>query len=241
MMEKSFSDRCRDFDENFKFIREEIAKAAVSSGRDPGEIRLLAATKTVPVEVINHAIGQGLDLIGENRVQEFLDKYPSLDTHHCTSHFIGHLQTNKVKYLIGKVAMIQSVDSVKLASEISRLSEKSNVVTDILMEVNIGREEQKGGVMPEQLLDVIYEAAELPGIHICGLMAIPPICQDEKELCSYFSAMQQYYVDIRGKKIDNVNMNCLSMGMSSDFREAIRCGADLVRVGSSLFGKRVYS
>ena len=238
MTERSFSERMANFDENYPVILEQIARAAADSGREAGDITLLAATKTVPLEVINHAIGRGLSCIGENRVQELLEKYDGLDKGHCDVQFIGRLQTNKVKYLIGKVSCIQSLDSMKLAREISRLSSAAGLVTQVLVEVNIGREENKGGVPPEALLEFVDEARQLPGLHISGLMAIPPVCVNKTELCGYFSAMRQYYVDIAAKRLDNVSMDRLSMGMSSDFPEAIRCGANMVRVGSSLFGPR---
>ena len=238
MMEKSLSERMAQFDENYPLILEEIARAARLFGRKPEDITLLAATKTVPLEVINHAISRGLSCLGENRVQELLDKYPGLDKDRCDVQFIGRLQTNKVKYLLGKVSCIQSVDSMKLAQEISRLCQREGTEMKILVEVNIGREESKGGVLPEALFEVVDEIRTLPGLHVEGLMAIPPICEKKAELCGYFSAVRQSYVDIAAKKLDNVSMNCLSMGMSSDFQEAIACGATMVRVGSSLFGKR---
>ena len=238
MMENSFDEQYRYFDENFAVIRQEIAEAALKSGRNPDEVSLLAATKTVPVQVINYAISQGLTCIGENRVQELLDKYELLQLGSCDCQFIGQLQTNKVKYLVGNVSCIQSLDSMKLAEEISRQANRAGLMINTLVEVNIGREENKGGVLPEELFDFVSEAAALPGLQINGLMAIPPICEKSTELYAYFSSMHQYYVDIRAKKIDNVNMNCLSMGMSSDYKEAIACGATMVRIGSSLFGKR---
>ena len=238
MTEKSFTERFQAFDRNYEEIREQIARAAERSGRKAEDITLLAATKTVPVEVINYAISKGLRHLGENRVQELLDKYDALDRARCDLQFIGQLQTNKVKYLIGKVSCIQSVGSVKLAKEISRLCAREGLSMNVLVEVNIGREENKSGVEPEQLVELIDEIRVLPGIHVNGLMAIPPICSDEKNLCRYFAAMEQYYVDIRGKSMDNVDMECLSMGMSSDFPQAIACGATMVRIGSSLFGAR---
>lgn len=228
----------RSFDENFKRVGEEIARAAEKAGRDPREVSLLAATKTVPVETIRYALSQGLFHIGENRVQELLDKYDRLDKEECDLQFIGQLQTNKVKYLIGKVSCIQSVGSVKLAREISRLCEREGLIMEALVEVNIGREENKGGALPEELVEFIDEIRAFPGLHVKGLMAIPPICSDKKILYRYFTAMEQYYVDIRAKSMDNVDMVCLSMGMSSDFPEAIESGATMVRVGSSLFGAR---
>lgn len=239
-MEKSLSERMRIFDENYPRVLEEIARAAEQAGRRPEEITLLAATKTVPLEVINHAIDRGLSCMGENRVQELLDKYDGLHRDRCDVQFIGQLQTNKVKYLIGRVSCIQSVGSVKLAREISRLCLRENTTMKVLVEVNIGREESKGGVLPEALYECVDEIRTLPGIQVTGLMAIPPICENIAKLRGYFSAVRQSYVDIAAKKMDNVSMSCLSMGMSSDFVEAIACGATMVRVGSSLFGKREY-
>ena len=170
-----------------------------------------------------------------------MDKYESLDLENCSCQFIGHLQTNKVKYLIGKVDLIQSVDSFKLAKEISRLSEKQGLVTDILLEVNIGKEENKSGVMPEKLEELFDEVSALSGVRIRGLMCIPPICDNKEELMCYFSRMNDYFVDIQRKKLDNENNSMiLSMGMSSDYYEAILCGATMVRVGSLLFGERIY-
>lgn len=239
-MEKSLSERMRIFDENYPRVLEEIARAAEQAGRRPEEITLLAATKTVPLEVINHAIDRGLSCMGENRVQELLDKYDGLHRDRCDVQFIGQLQTNKVKYLIGRVSCIQSVGSVKLAREISRLCLRENTTMKVLVEVNIGREESKGGVLPEALYECVDEIRTLPGIQVTGLMAIPPICENIAKLRGYFSAVRQSYVDIAAKKMDNVSMSCLSMGMSSDFAEAIACGATMVRVGSSLFGEREY-
>ena len=238
MMESRYSDRLKDFDENYKLVTEKIYKAAEKAGRSPQEITLLAATKTVPPEVIRHAVAQGIICIGENRVQEFLEKYEELRTLSCDLQFIGRLQTNKIKYLLRKVSCIQSVDSLKLASEISRLCVRENTHMNVLIEVNIGREESKGGIFPEALLELVDQVRELPGITVHGLMAIPPDCGDPSRLFQYFSSMRQYYVDIAAKKLDNVFMDCLSMGMSSDFPAAIECGATMVRVGSALFGKR---
>lgn len=243
MMEKSsgeLEERFRDVEENYREIREKIAEAAKKSGRAPKDITLLAATKTVAPEIINHAISLGLDHIGENKVQELTDKYDAYDLSHCELQFIGRLQTNKVKYLIGKVSMIQSVDSEKLALEISRLSVKNGLVTDILIEVNIGEEENKSGVLPDALGELLLKIAPLPGIRVRGLMAIPPAGAPERETLNYFLRMNQYFVDIMAKKLDNVAMDYLSMGMSSDYSLAIQAGANLVRVGTALFGPRNY-
>lgn len=242
MTEKLSDPRLLAVEENFKVITSRIAEAAIRSGRRPEDITLLAATKTVPAEVINHAIGCGLRFIGENRVQEFMDKYEQIDWNAgVTGHIIGRLQTNKVKYIIDKVSCIQSVDSVKLAKEISRLAVKSERIMPVLVEVNIGDEDSKGGIEPENLDSFLSEISAFEGIRVDGLMTIPPICDEKAKLFNYFSRMNQYFIDIAAKKIDNVSMNCLSMGMSSDYEEAILCGATMVRVGSSLFGERIYT
>lgn len=237
-MENLYNERCTAFDGNYSEVLEQVAKAAEKSGRGSKDVTLLAATKTVPLEVINYAISKGLSCIGENRVQELMDKYDDLDKEHCDVQFIGRLQTNKVKYLLGKVSCIQSVDSMKLAREISRLCVRENTHMDVLLEVNVGREESKGGVLPEGLFEFVDQIREFKGITVRGLMAIPPDCGDQARLFKYFSSMRQYYVDIAAKRLDNVSMDCLSMGMSSDFPLAIECGATMVRVGSALFGKR---
>lgn len=244
-MEKWSSDelaqRCRALEENMKRIQAEIAEAAIRSGRRPEDITLLAATKTVPVEVINYGIERGLDHIGENRVQELCDKYDALEREKTDVQFIGHLQTNKVKYLIGKVSMIQSVDSMKLAQEISRLSIRGNQTMNILIEVNIGREENKSGVLPEHLETLIKEISTLPALRVRGLMAIPPADADSVATQHYFSKMFEYFIDTKHKKLDNVSMDVLSMGMSADYVQAILAGANMVRVGSALFGARNYN
>lgn len=241
MTEKCSDPRFACIEENYKRIAEHVAQTAVRAGRKPEEVTLLAATKTVAPEYINQAIHCGLRFIGENRVQELVDKYDRLELQHGVSaHMIGRLQTNKVKYIVDKVDCIQSVDSIKLAGEISRLSARIGRKMPVLVEVNIGEEANKGGVLPEKLEDFLMEIAALPGIEITGLMAIPPICAEKTELCNYFLRMQKYFIDIGAKKIDNVSMNCLSMGMSSDYEDAILCGSTMVRVGSALFGQRIY-
>lgn len=232
--------RCCDLEENFKRIQQNIAEAAVKSGRKPEDITLLAATKTVPVEVINHGLNLGIRHIGENKVQELCEKYETLELSKADVQFIGHLQTNKVRQLVGKVSMIQSVDSVKLAQEISRLSVQRNVVTDVLLEVNIGKEENKSGVMPENLHGLLEEISSFTAIKIRGLMAIPPANAQIQETNRFFSNMFQYFIDIKTKRMDNVTMDFLSMGMSGDYVPAILAGANMVRVGSALFGARVY-
>ncbi len=230
-----------DVEYNYKTIRENIAEAARKCGKSENEITLLAATKTVDAETINHAISLGLDHIGENRVQELLSKYDDYDLSKCELQFIGHLQSNKVRQIIDKVSLIQSVDSLKLASEISRQAGLKNREMDILIEVNIGKEENKSGVMPENLNELLYQIKDLPSIHIKGLMAIPPICDNSQKICKYFDNMHKMFIDIKDKKIDNISMDVLSMGMSDDYDEAILCGSNMVRVGSALFGARNYN
>lgn len=239
MTERLSNERFKALEENLKIIRFEMGEAAVKSGRKPEEITLLAATKTVPPEVVNQGIELGISHIGENKVQEFCDKADLLLP--CDRQFIGHLQTNKVKYLIGRVSMIQSVDSEKLAAEISRLSVRQNVVTDVLIEVNIGREEHKSGVLPEKLDELLKEISTLPAVRARGLMAIPPADAGSEETKEYFLKMNQLFIDRKPKRIDNVIMDFLSMGMSSDYADAILCGANMVRIGSSLFGVRYYA
>lgn len=239
-LSNDFEQRFLDLEENLKVIRNRIAEAAIKSGRSPQEITLLAATKTVPIEVINHGIALGIDHIGENKVQELCEKYDAYQLEKCELQFIGHLQTNKVKNIIGKVSLIQSVDSVKLAGEISRLSVSHAITTDLLIEVNIGSEPNKSGVLPQNLDTLLSEVAALPAIHIRGLMAIPPADANSSEMIRYFSNMSKYFIDIKAKKIDNVGMDYLSMGMSSDYTQAILAGANMVRVGSALFGPRIY-
>ena len=225
---------------NYAVIEENISEAAEKSGRKRDDIIFLAATKTVAPQVINHAIGCGLKYIGENRVQELLSKYDEYDLSRCDLQFIGHLQTNKVRQIIDKVSLIQSVGGEKLAREIARQAKAHNKIMDVLIEVNIGREENKSGVMPEQLEELLYNASQIDGICVKGLMAIPPICTEKSQICKYFENMHRIFIDISSKTIDNISMDYLSMGMSDDYSEAIECGANMVRVGSALFGKRIY-
>ena len=226
---------------NYNKIVENIARAAEDSGRRASDITFLAATKTVDAATINHAISLGLGFIGENRVQELLSKYAEYDLDNCSLQFIGHLQSNKVRQIVGKVDLIQSVDSVKLAREISRCSEKLGISSDILVEVNIGREENKSGVLPEALGDLLHELSEISSVRVRGLMAIPPICENAQENCKFFDNMRNIFLDIKSKNIDNISMDILSMGMSDDYVEAIRCGSNMVRIGSALFGARNYN
>ena len=222
---------------NYNDIKSRFDAAVKKSGRKDGEVILLAATKTVAPEIINEAINLGITHIGENRVQEFISKNDAI-TKNVTRHFIGHLQTNKVKDIVGKVSMIESVHSLKLAREIGKCSEKLGTITDVLIEINIGGEESKSGFSPDEIDAAIDEMSAIRGIRIRGLMCIPPICEKSEQVREYFNAMSKLFVDIGLKKRDNVTMEFLSMGMSSDFEDAIECGSNLVRVGTALFGKR---
>lgn len=230
-----------DIEYNYKTIEERIAEAAIKSGRSREDITFLSATKTISPELINYAISLGLKYIGENKVQELLSKYDSYNLNDATLHFIGHLQTNKVKQIVDKVDMIQSVDSIKLAKEISKQSVAKGVNTDILVEINIGNEENKSGILPEQAEDLLWEISKMDNIFVKGLMTIPPICENEQKIRKYFHKMHNIFIDISDKNIDNISMEVLSMGMSSDYYEAITEGATMVRIGSSLFGERNYA
>jgi PLP dependent protein len=241
MMEKSLTDKSfLIIDENLKTIRETAGNAAIVSGRCCDDIKIMAVTKTVEPVLINYAIDCGIDLIGENKVQEFLGKINKLKLECCKTHLIGHLQTNKVKQIVGMVDMIQSVDSVKVAQEIGKKSIELDIITDVLMEINIGAETEKFGFSPEQADEKVHELSEIPGIMVCGLMTVPPVCGNENENRHFFSNMRCLFIDISAKKIDNVSMNILSMGMSADYEPAILEGSTLIRLGSAVFGIRKY-
>ena len=226
--------------DNLSRVQESMHNAIIAAGRNSEEVRLLAVTKTVDAARINAAIRLGVRQIGENRVQEFLGKRDELELDGVSAHLIGHLQTNKVKQIVGKVQMIQSVDSLRVAETIHRCSEQLGIVTPILIEVNIGGEEAKSGVSPLELEQLLYEISPLSGISVQGLMTVPPILDTEREKREIFSKMYQLFVDMRGKNIDNIHMQELSMGMSGDYREAILEGSTMVRVGSAIFGDRHY-
>ena len=236
MMEKLSAE---EFDLNYERVLGRLKAAAERSGRDIGDITLLAATKTVDADTINYAIEKGITHIGENRVQEFLSKQSLLKPAH--SHFIGHLQTNKVKDIIDKVEMIESVDSIRLANEISKQAQKCGIIMDVLLEINIGGEESKSGFTPEDAEKAVGEVTKLDGIRVKGLMSIPPATDLPEESRKYFREMYKLFIDIRGKNIDNSNMSVLSMGLSNDFDIAVEEGANLVRVGTSLFDRRIYN
>ena len=230
-----------DIARNVARVKEEIRRAALESGRQPEEIQLVAATKMNDAARVRAAVEAGVDICGENRVQEMLEKNALGAYDGVPLHFIGHLQKNKVKQVVGLCSLIESVDSLALLQEISRTAAKRDLTQDVLLEINIGREESKSGFLPEALEEALAGAAELPAVRVRGLMAIPPICAEPEENRPFFLQMQKLFVDNRGKKYDNVRMNFLSMGMSGDFTEAVRCGATLVRVGTGIFGPRIRS
>ena len=240
-MEKSLiEERFLLLEDNLKRVREEIAETAIKTGRNPEDIKLMAVTKTVCPELINHAIDCGVDLIGENKVQEVLLKKDELNLENCKLHLIGHLQSNKVKKIVGVADMIQSVDSFELASQISRRSEENGIVTDILLEVNIGEDDCKFGYSAQETEEALMKIAPLNGVRVRGMMTVAPNFKDSAKNQSVFANMHKLFIDIGAKKIDNIYMDILSMGMSGDFKEAIAEGSTLVRVGSAIFGDRKY-
>ena len=227
-------------EQNVKEIRQKIAVAAKASGRDPKEIVLVAATKMNDADAVRSAITAGVDVCGENRVQELQQKSKENAYEGRPLHFIGHLQKNKVKYLVGVVDLIQSVDSLELMSLIDRRAESMGIIQNILLEVNIGREEAKSGLMKEDLELLLNQAGLFPNVHVCGLMAIPPASDDPEMTRPYFAQMRQLFIDISMKKYDNVSMDFLSMGMTHDYETAIEEGSNMVRIGTGIFGERNY-
>ena len=226
--------------ENVASIRSAMARAAREAGRDPGEIKLCAATKMNDADAVRQAIAAGVDLCGENRVQELTQKLRQNAYQGAPIHFIGHLQTNKVRQVVGKVDLIQSVGSEQLLSAIDREAGKQGIRQHILLEVNIGSEEAKTGFSAGDILPLIDKIDSYPNICVRGLMAIPPISRNPGDNLKFFLEMRQIYVDIRAKKNDNVSVDCLSMGMSGDFADAIRAGSTMIRVGTAIFGARSY-
>ena len=226
--------------ENIAEVRTRIARAAEKAGRDPGEILLVGASKMNDAERVREAIRAGLSCCGENRVQELLEKNEAGAYEGAALHFIGTLQKNKAKYLVGLVSLIHSVDSEGLMQEISRQALKRGLVQEILLEVNTGGEDSKSGFAPEKLPEMLAAAAEFPAVSVRGLMTIPPICRRPEENLPYFQLLHQLFIDNGEKKYDNVRMDFMSMGMSGDYEAAIACGANMVRVGTAIFGHRVY-
>ena len=226
--------------ENIAHIRQQIRQAALDAGRDPSEISLCAATKMNDSDNVRQAIAAGVDCCGENRVQELTKKLGENAYEGAPVHFIGHLQTNKVKQVVGKVDLIQSVDSIRLLEAIQKEAAKLGIIQDILLEVNVGQEESKTGMDVRELPQMLEQMGNYPNIRMRGLMTIPPICENSTDSRKFFQEMYHLSVDITRKKYDNVCVNVLSMGMSDDYAEAIACGSTMIRVGTAIFGPRHY-
>ena len=227
--------------ENVARIREEMAKAAVAVGRDPKEILLCAATKMNDAAAVREAIIAGADCCGENRVQELTQKLSENAYQGAPVHFIGHLQTNKVRQVVGKVSLIQSIDSMRLLEAVNKEAARQGICQDVLLEINIGAEESKSGFAPEELETVLPQMGGFSAIRVRGFMTIPPICQNSTDNHKFFQKMYNLSVDITTKKYDNVCVDILSMGMSGDYQDAIACGSTMIRVGTAIFGARDYS
>ena len=227
--------------ENVARIQQQIRQAALAAGRNPEEIQLCAATKMNSADAVREAIRAGVSCCGENRVQELTAKLAENAYAGAPVHFIGHLQTNKVRQVVGRVDLIQSVDSQRLLAAIDREAARQGIVQDILLEVNIGQEAAKSGFAPEDILPVVDNFDSFSNIRLRGLMAIPPISRKSGDNLKFFLKMRQIYVDIWAKKKDNVAVDCLSMGMSGDFADAVACGSTMVRVGTAIFGARDYA
>ena len=226
--------------ENIARVREEIAAAAKETGRDPGEITLVGASKMNDAAACREAIAAGIDALGENRVQEMTQKLSENAYDGAPLHFIGHLQRNKVKQVVGHVSLIQSVGSLELLDEIEKVAANRGLVQDILLEVNVGGEEAKSGFAPADTEAAAEAAASRSHVRVLGLMTIPPADADRDTNMRYFEEVRALYVDIDRKMFHN-NFKYLSMGMSGDFADAIRCGANMVRVGTAIFGARNYT
>ena len=226
--------------DNYKKVKQEVTDTAVNCGRDPSEITLIAVSKTKPLSDIEELIDIGVEDYGENKVQELCDKYENVSKP-VHFHLIGHLQTNKVKYVVDKACLIHSVDSVKLAKEIQKEAAKRNVISEILIEVNVAEEDSKFGLKVDEVIPFIKEISTYPNIHINGLMTIAPFVENPEDNRKYFRTLKQLSLDIISKNIDNINMNVLSMGMTNDYKVAIEEGATMVRVGTAIFGARNYN
>jgi pyridoxal phosphate enzyme (YggS family) len=225
-------------EENIKRIKEEIFETSLKYGKNYSDIEIVGVTKTVEPERILPIKNAGITHIGENRVQEYLYKYDFYKENNFKKSIIGHLQTNKVKYIIDKVDLIQSVDSLKLAEEISKQAKKHNKTMEILLEINIAGEVSKSGVSYNEVFEFAHKISELDNILVKGIMAIPPIFETESITRGYFEKLYKIYIDIKSKKIDNIYMDILSMGMSKDYLYAIMEGSNMVRIGTGIFGKR---
>lgn len=227
--------------ENIQKIREEINRAAIAAGRDPASVALCAATKMNSTENVRQAIVAGVDCCGENRVQELVKKQAENAYEGAPVHFIGHLQTNKVRQVVGKVSLIQSVDSLRLLNAIQKEAQKQDIIQDILLEINIAGEVSKSGFKADEAFEICEKVSHFSNIRVLGLMAIPPISQNPGDNRKFFQKIYNLSVDITTKKYDNVLVRILSMGMSDDFQDAIACGSTMIRIGTAIFGQRDYS
>jgi len=228
-----------DIKENIRSVLDRVKNVSIKSGRNPDDIIVVAATKTVEAKRINEAVEAGIKYVAENRVQEFRDKTNDISPL-AVQHFIGHLQTNKVKYLVGNVDLIHSVDSERLLDEIQRIAEKSGIIQKVLIEVNASGEESKFGVKSADVVKILENNENRKNVKVCGLMTIGPNYAKSDEIREVFRNLYKLYLDISQKKYHNSNMEFLSMGMSADFEIAIEEGANIVRVGSAIFGRRNY-
>ncbi len=226
--------------ENVALLRQRMDAAARAAGRDPAGILLCAATKMNDADRVKEAVAAGVDCCGENRVQELVQKKPLGAYEGRPVHFIGHLHTNKVNKVVGQVDLIQSVDRMELLEAVNKTALRLGIRQEILLEVNIGEEPQKGGFTPAEAAALAGKMGDYPGVFLRGLMAIPPISEKKGDNCQYFAKMRNLFIDIDGKKYDNVSMVCLSMGMSDDFEDAIAEGSTMIRVGTAIFGARHY-
>ena len=224
--------------DNIKFVREAIAEAAAKTGRAPGDITLVAAAKTKPAEMIRQAIAAGVDAVGENRVQEMLEKRMQGAYQGAPLHYIGHLQSNKVRQIVGVCDLIESVSSPALLESIGNKAVSLGLVQDMLIEINIGREQQKSGILPENTAEILELASRTAGVNVLGLMSVPPVFVENERNCYYYDIMFNLFIDMSKNKYDNVSMKFLSMGMSDSYNSAILAGSNMVRIGSAIFGDR---
>ena len=224
--------------DNIARVRDAIAEAAGRTGREPGDITLVAAAKTKPAEMIRQAISAGVDAVGENRVQEIIEKSPQGAYTGAPLHYIGHLQSNKVRQIVGVCDLIESVSSPALIELIGKKAVSHGLAQDVLIEINIGREQQKSGIFPEKTAEILEIASRTEGINVMGLMCVPPVFDENERNCYYYDTMFNLFIDMSKNKYDNVSMRFLSMGMSDSYVDAILAGSNMVRIGSAIFGER---
>ena len=230
-----------DISRNVRQVLDNVSRAAALAGRDPSEITVIAASKMNDADRVRIAVSSGITVCGENRVQELVEKNALGAYAGCHLHFIGHLQKNKVKHVVGTAELIHSIDSFPLLETVSRIAAEKGITQDVLLEINIASEASKSGLSPEEVPEILSAAEELRNIRIRGLMAIPPICENPEENLPFFARMRQLFIDNETKKYDNSSMVFLSMGMSHDYSAAIACGSNMIRVGTAIFGPRNYT